>query len=337
MYQDYRVICVTPAGRRRYMKILAPYILSSPFVDRWDVWVNTIDLYDLRFIESLEREFEKVNPVVNPIDDVNGNASINWFYQTAIEKNTIYIKFDDDIVWVEDGFFETLLDYRINNREHLLVFPTIVNNAICTHLFQQAKKLNYSKYIHANSFDEIGWASPDFAVDLHLWFLNYLQNGSMDQLKFDSVQIALNRISINCFAWFGEDFSKFKGIVLDDDEEYLSVIKPRELGKINSICGKTVVSHFAFYSQRRQLDSTGILEAYESVVQANDHNSIASIYETVAALSLAVGHRETGVLKQFIRGIRYLRLPWLSWVSPGEFYRRLKAIFKKKERKPNIS
>ncbi|MDA0346003.1 MAG: hypothetical protein O3C20_01225 [Verrucomicrobia bacterium] len=319
------------------MKILAPYILSSPLVDRWDVWVNTSDPYDLQFIEGLGREFEKVNPVLNPVDKANGNASINWFYQTAIEGNTIYIKFDDDIVWVEDGFFETLLDYRNKNREHLLVFPAIVNNAICTHLFQQAKKLNYPEYIQANSVDEIGWASPEFAADLHVWFLNHLESATVDELKFDSVPIALNRISINCFAWYGEDFSKFNGIVLDDDEEYLSVIKPRELGKINSICGNTIVSHFAFYSQRRQLDQAGILEAYESVVQANDHHSIAKMYKTVASLSLSAGHRETGLLEPCIRGIRYLRLPWLSWVSPGEFYRRLKAKFKKKERKPKIS
>jgi hypothetical protein len=95
------------------MKLLAPYLLSSPLVDRWDMWVNTTDSLDIQFIDDLGQNFEKVNLVRSPDGKVNGNASINWFYSTAIEDNTIYIKFDDDIVWVEDGFFETLLDYRI--------------------------------------------------------------------------------------------------------------------------------------------------------------------------------------------------------------------------------
>ena len=38
MFGGYKVVCVTPAGRRRYMKILAPYVIRSMVVDRWDIW-----------------------------------------------------------------------------------------------------------------------------------------------------------------------------------------------------------------------------------------------------------------------------------------------------------
>lgn len=337
MYKGYQIVCTTPAGRRRYMKLLAPYLLSSELVDRWDIWVNTVDEGDINFFEELGKKFEKVNLVKNPEGQVNGNASINWFYSTAIERNTIYVKFDDDIVWVEDGFFETLLDYRIENRSHLLVFPAIVNNAVCTHLFQQKKKLKFSEYIFAICFDRLAWACPDFATELHKWFLKHVEGGSVDALKFEPVLIALNRISINCVSWIGEDFAEFGGIILDDDEEYLTVIKPRELRKINSICGSTLVSHFAFYPQRKQLDRGGILEAYESVAQNSENKTIAGIYQTVNSILAKEPPRKnafaTVAAKKCKELCQYVKFPWLEWVSLGEFYRRFKLMFKKQKPK----
>ena len=86
------------------MKLLAPYVLSSEVVDRWEVWINTRDEDDIQFLENLAETFGKVRLVRSPDGKVAGNASICWFYSTAIEDNTIYLKFDDDIVWVEDGF-----------------------------------------------------------------------------------------------------------------------------------------------------------------------------------------------------------------------------------------
>ena len=337
MYKGFQIVCATPAGRRRYMKLLAPYLLSSELVDRWDIWVNTVDEGDINFFEELGKKFEKVNLVRNPEGQVNGNASINWFYRTAIERNTIYVKFDDDIVWVEDGFFETLLDYRIENRAHLLVFPAIVNNAICTHLFQQKKKLNFPEYLSAIYSDSLAWACPEFATELHQWFLKHVESGSVDVLKFEPVLIALNRFSINCMSWIGEDFSEFGGIVLDDDEEYLTVIKPSELRKINSICGGTLVSHFAFYPQRKLLDRGDLLYAYESLVQNSENKTIAGIYETVNSILAKEPPRKNAfaavAAKKCKELSRYVKLPWLEWVSAGEFYRRFKLMFKKKKPK----
>ena len=41
MYQEYKIVVNTAAGRRRYMQYLIPYIVSSEIVDRYDIWVNT--------------------------------------------------------------------------------------------------------------------------------------------------------------------------------------------------------------------------------------------------------------------------------------------------------
>ena len=67
----HRIVAVTPAGRRRYMRLLVPYILSSPCIDRYDIWVNTVEPNDLAFLEALEQH-DKINLIPQPDGIVKG-------------------------------------------------------------------------------------------------------------------------------------------------------------------------------------------------------------------------------------------------------------------------
>ena len=78
--------------------------------------------------------------------------------------------------------------------------------------------------------------------------------------------MGITRFSINSIAWFGEDMKQFGGIVTGDDEEFMSCIKPTLEGKSNCFCGNTLIAHFAFRSQRKQLDAANILEKYGEVM-----------------------------------------------------------------------
>ena len=40
----------------------------------------------------------------------------------------IYIRLDDDIVFIEENTIPTLIRYRLDNPEPFLVFPIIINN-----------------------------------------------------------------------------------------------------------------------------------------------------------------------------------------------------------------
>ena len=328
MYKGFRVICVTPAGRRRYMKLLAPYILSAAEVDRWDVWVNTADADDIQFIDNLASEFDKVNPIRKEDGVINGFKTIGWFFCTATESNTIYIRFDDDIVWIQDGFFETFLDYRINNPDHFLVFPIIINNAIGTHLLQQYKFFSYPQYITAHVYDDWGWRSPEFALKLHEWFFEQLKNDNINSIKFNSTLISLNRMSINCMSWMGDEFSKFDGSVTEEEEDFLTVIKPREMQKTNSICGNTIVSHFAFGTQRELLDRSDLLQRYELLIESNSSHEIATILNILKKISPKQSEPESkmGVKERLKAWSRVIPLPWLTWISLGECYRKFKHL-----------
>ncbi len=273
MYKNYRVVCNTAAGRRRYMQYLFPPIIASDLVDRYDIWVNTNDPCDIEFFKQIAQKYPKVNLVWQPDGIVNGIKSINAFYKTCIEEDTIYIKLDDDVVWLEPDFFEKMLAFRIDNPDYFLVSPMVINNAICTYVMQIFGKIKLSKYMNARANHSILWRSGVFAVHLHKWFLdNYLKTGRYKELYCGKIPIATNRFSINSILWFGSTMKQFDGIVLDDDEEYLSVIKPTQLNASNCLNCDALISHFAFRPQREYLDKKFILEEYGVFLQEEWNN-----------------------------------------------------------------
>ena len=91
------------------MKLLAPLVLSSGLVDRYDIWVNTDDAGDLAFLEALARLDDRVRLVPLPDGTEPGMGAICEFFRVAQDEDTLYIRLDDDVVWLEPGFFETLL------------------------------------------------------------------------------------------------------------------------------------------------------------------------------------------------------------------------------------
>lgn len=209
MLEGYKIVCVTPAGRRRYMRLLAPYILSSEFVDEWHIWINTKNSEDIGFLERVASVSPKVRLIPHPENKVSGNSSINDFFKYCIDEDTVYIRFDDDIVWVEEQLAEKLVSFRIRNPQYFLVFPLIINNAICTHLLQQRGKIDVNEYIPAQAMGKTAWKNPKFAHELHEWFLKKLEDKKIADVYIDqAIPIALNRFSINCMSWFGRDFKE---------------------------------------------------------------------------------------------------------------------------------
>lgn len=267
MYKDYKIVCNTAAGRRRYMQYLIPQVICSDIVDRYDIWINTTDKEDIAFFEMLDNKYSKIRLVWQPDNIVNGIGSINAFYKDCVEDKTIYIKLDDDIVWIAPDFFETIVKFRIDNPQYFVVSPLVINNAKTTYIFQILNKIKLARYQRAESFGKILWRSGKFALELHEWFINnYLKPQRWEKLYCQNYPMGITRFSINSIVWFGEEMKKFNGTVTGDDEEFMSCIKPTSEGKANCFCGSTLIAHFAFRSQRKCLDKANILEQYGSVM-----------------------------------------------------------------------
>jgi len=283
MYKNYKIVVNTAAGRRRYMRLLIPYILESKIVDRYDLWINTNNNADIEFFKKIESISSKVHLIWQPDGIVNGIESINAFYKFCIDPDTIYFKIDDDVIWMEPYLIEKMVKFRIDNPQHFLVTPLVINNGFTTLLLYVHNKFKLKKGYNIDSC----WEKGTFAKELHdLFIQKYLITTKYQQLYVEDAIIALNRFSINAILWFGKDLAEISGIIPGNDEEFLSLIYPTKKKLTCAWNGKAIVSHFAFGSQREVIDKTDILNKY--VTQSfNEHKEnpiyiqVQEIYETI--------------------------------------------------------
>lgn len=333
MYRNYKIVCVTPAGRRRYMQYLIPQIITSDIIDRYDIWINTVNKEDIYFFKKLSEKYPVINLVWQPDGEVNGNMTINAFYKKCIEDDCIYFKLDDDIVWMEPGLIKKMVDFRIDNPDYFLVSPLVINNALCTYILEVKKLIRFRYYQPASASHPILWKSGTFASRLHEWFIQkWLLTGKYPGLHCGKFEIGMTRFSINAILWFGSQMKPFNGIIPDnpaDDEEFLSCIYPSSIGKCNCVNGDTIASHFAFFPQREELDRQSILERYGKFLQeqwAKDERFNA-INGYIQNLMLEISHIPGGVATMEIplvakkkSSFEWDRKRFIRYITPAELY-----------------
>lgn len=301
MYKNYKVVVNTAAGRRRYMQYLIPFVVSSEVVDRYDIWINTHNCADIEFFKQIAAKYSVVNLVWQPDGVVNGNSTINAFYKQCVEPNTIYFKLDDDIIWMEPGLIEKMVVFRVNNPQYFLVSPLVINNSLSTYILQLEGKLQLNQYYNSSASHPILWESGCFASELHSWFIDkYLKTGKYEELHVGKKEMGMTRFSINAILWFGDEMSKFKGDVPGDDEEFMSCIYPTLHGMSNAWNGDVITSHFAFFTQREQLDKQEILEQYGKIMaeQWNNDSVMKEINDTINAIMADIASKEQIFMSQ---------------------------------------
>lgn len=273
MFKNFKIVVITPAGRKRYLEILFPYIYRDKgLIDEYHLWVNTSTISDIKYIESLYKHFPNFVKLIYGNIEPNGSLSVYQFYDYCTENKTIYIKIDDDICFIEEGAIEELVKFRVANPQYFLVYANIVNNVLCSHLHQRMGMLTLSQgECTYDPFCDLGWKSEKIASYIHSNFLNNLKDCKLDNYKYKQwILHEFERTSINFISWFGKDFAEFDGKVCSDndkdDEQWLSVYKPRQVNKFNCICGTALVVHFAYYTQRECLESqTNSLQKYKEI------------------------------------------------------------------------
>lgn len=271
-----RRIVVTPAGRERYLSVLSAYVQQAQregSIDEWHLWLNTNVPSDVAYIRGLAGlgDWVRVVELPEPVREVS-NANISRFFPHAADPDCVYVRLDDDIVYLEPGFFDTLIGFRVAHPAPFLVYGNIVNNAVISHLHQRNGRFRYPLLGGYNCTDPIGWGDPRFAETVHRAFLADVRAGRLDLWhRSFSAWHCMNheRVSINCISWLGREFARFGGRVGADEEQWLSVDKPSSLGSHshNVICGAAVASHFAFFTQREHLDATDLLSQYRALAQ----------------------------------------------------------------------
>ncbi len=282
MIDGKKVVVCTPAGRRRYMEVLAKYVLTDSEVDRWDVWVNTTTRDDIDFLNHLAGH-SKVRLVRLDDNSPTNNFRIHKFFRHATDHNSVYVRLDDDIVYYEFGSVGRLVRYRVENPKPLIVYGNVLNSA-CMSFIQQTQ---YDRIptewgvCGYEAMDKVGWFDPKFAVKLHGKFLD--RANPKDWYVKDCVINDYTRFSINTISWTGEGISEWIDSLTADEEPVLAHELPKRFGRPNAVCGNTLFSHFAFHSQRDVLDETDTLERYRKMAT---HNRLAQAVAQIESADL---------------------------------------------------
>lgn len=284
MFEGQRVIAVTPAGRKAYLELLIPQLLEyhkEGVLDEYHMWVNTTVESDINYMESIEQKYPDFVRLRYLPDDkpCRGNMSIHWFFKECTAPDTIYVRFDDDIVYLDTvSAFKSFLKFRVENPHYFVVYGTILNNALIAHILQRFNKVDLKAGIAGYAcMDEIGWRSGAFAANLHDQIIRRITSPDPEHLneplahfRFEGEWMLYHneRVSINCLSWLGSEFNRAcQGNVGWDEEQEIASDMPNRLGLMNTIFGGYCCVHYAFYTQREFVDKLGYVEKYTDLVK----------------------------------------------------------------------
>lgn len=279
-YRGYKVVAFTPSGRERVQSILIDNLSRHlEVLDEYQIWVNTDEsqVEDTQWLRSLPELYDWVTVIERdwkPLKPKQMNTGL--FYPHTLDEDTIYIRLDDDIVYVDDDFFKNLLDFRIDNPRYFLVMGNIWNNAITSYIHQKLGHIPAEPEVKtAYCMDAVGWRSGKFAEMIHNILIEHIEQDTVSELYFDRADLTnASRFSVSTFCYFGKDFKEFEGVVgyrdgelVYDEEVWLTEVYPILKDKLNTICGTALVAHYSFFSQRPLLDKTDILKKYSELAK----------------------------------------------------------------------
>jgi hypothetical protein len=300
-----RLVVLTFGGRKCSLEILFAYIKRfKKHIHEYRIYVATTIKEDIDYMENFAKEnsdfVKTVYLTVNNKVILDDREKI-WdnAYKTCQEDDTVYLKMDDDIVFMDETLFTDFITYRLQNRSPPLLYPVIINNHIQSCIFErngiytpdaksyilESWKNTYSRikpHIQNNKDKRLrigdftrdnevlcknAWGNLKYCYDLHAQFLTDINAGNIAKYYLNENVILSNAepVSINVCSWVGEDLrqivEKYGDIYYD--EPWLAIYLPTWSGRSNEIYAKTVVSHYSYYKQRELgLDRSNILNKY---------------------------------------------------------------------------
>lgn len=261
------VIATTFAGRRDRMDLLVAYLISAidaGVITEYHVWDYARTDDDRRWLRELPRRHPAIR-LFTPTRHGSHYGEYYRHYQQDAHGDAVFLKLDDDIVYLDLERLAEFVDFRTAHPECFLVSASVINNGVCAY-FQQQRGLIPESLMHL-PYPERGfcgtlWERADLAERLHDFFLD-------DPARFiaPGTDVAPDRLSINCVSYLGRDLEHLQAIG-DDDEEALSVTIPQQLGRTNVVYQPMVAAHLSFFSQDAAMDTHRVLARYRALAEA---------------------------------------------------------------------
>lgn len=286
----YKVVVVTPAGREEYLSFFKKYIyaeMDRGLVDGWQLWQNTIKQSDIAYLASMEAENPKVNrffisnivpngPEFNSADTMRSCE----FFKNCHDDDTIYIRFDDDIVWYEPGAIEKMCLARIEHPDELFIYPNIINSTTVTAWHQKKGVLGLEvgkvrqqeekpEDPHWAYLDEFNYSDSKLIDLIHDTFKKNYEAGTLGEYYLPSKTLSnYEHFSICSVAWWGKDKLDPTGHA---EEPWVSWEEPERRKRPNYFVGDALMVHYAYHTQRPYLKKCGPekLEFYKQLSESH--------------------------------------------------------------------
>lgn len=258
-----KVLFTCFAGRERYLRVLVPYIntlVERRLVDEVHFWDYTRDPKDAEYIRKL--------PFQVLVPETKSNYGDYYAYYTCAkypDPDTVLVKCDDDIVYIDVDHFDAFINARRTVPEALIFSPSVINNPVCG-----AIQLNRNLLPGFERKDmEI---SADGARKIHKYFLKskkLFMKDSFETKRFAEIPLTMVwRFNINFVAILAKDFDTVlkSPYLAEDDECYLGVYSPRVFQRCIWLDLHFVIVHMAYTAQRDQgFDETEMLHKYHEM------------------------------------------------------------------------
>lgn len=276
-------IVVTPAGRKKYLEILSKYLIKyKNEFDEWHLWCNTIVPEDVDYIRELSKDHDFIKiiemPDMSSKTDLHywpdGNMihafTIPYFIQVdSTDEDSVYLRLDDDILFIRENSIKNIFEYRINNDSNCLVYGNIINNSAISNLHQTIGVLPKTLgSVEFNAYDPISLYSGPFSELSHRTFFEKLETNSLDEYFFDPYVFKdYVLVSIQVISWLGKDYKKFDGIIPAGfhEENYQSQSRPEIENRKNVVYGDGLFCHYSAAVNRGYVDTTDILSVYKKI------------------------------------------------------------------------
>lgn len=286
MIDGKKVVAFTPFGRERTVSILVEYLRrdhEQGIVDEYWLCMNTDpgQMQDAVYGYRLAKQNEWIKAVRRPAGVPRltpKQRNTGYFYRYMTDPDTVYVRFDDDIVYVHPDAIERLVRKRLQlHSSTLTAFAHIWNNAICSYFAQKHGiiPLEFGEVKAPYCMDQVGWGNGAFAVSIHRQLLEALESGDPRAVErlylYQDVPLApLQQFSVSCFAVDGRDYATLEPpghLDSPEEEHWHTVHRPVTVGKGNLIIGDALVSHLTFMNQQHAVFSTDILDRYRALAQ----------------------------------------------------------------------
>jgi hypothetical protein len=252
-------IGITFAGRRDRMSILVTYMaeaLRRGLLTAWHVWDYARSDADSAWIRTTVAAIPGV--VINiPSHKDTFEACYMSYTPATYGPDTVFVKFDDDIVFIDLDAFEGFIAFRRSRPEIYLLSANVVNNIVC------ASIQNHLGFFADVPIDDLH-TSGQQATAMHRAFLAG-ETPKTDRVVVYDPNVVLN---INFVAWLGADLPSVclcESLRTGRDEQALASMFPKLFRRSVAVYGPCVVSHLSFFTQDPTMDIPELLDAYRAL------------------------------------------------------------------------